>query len=75
MTPLVKSPSIICSIKFGPFFFTKQRYWKALYRKRVCFYIFEKNGENILVINDPKQEKLGKGGEAAEAVIKILRNT
>jgi len=24
---------------------------------------------------NPKQEKLGKGGEAAEAVIKILRNT
>ena len=33
------------------------------------------NKKQALVRANPKQEKLGKGGEAAEAVIKILRNT
>ena len=33
------------------------------------------NKKQALERANPKQEKLGKGGEAAEAVIKILRNT
>ena len=33
------------------------------------------NEKQALERANPKQEKLGKGGEAAEAVIKILRNT
>ena len=33
------------------------------------------NEKQALKRANPKQEKLGKGGEAAEAVIKILRNT
>ena len=33
------------------------------------------NKKQALERANPKQDKLGKGGEAAEAVIKILRNT
>ena len=33
------------------------------------------NKKQALERSNPKQDKLGKGGEAAEAVIKILRNT
>ena len=33
------------------------------------------NKKQALVRANPNQEKLGKGGEAAKAVIKILRNT